>query len=106
VLELTGISQPVSSSGFIFVLSCGCEPAAGAVEMWESGLLLAGFPSPVERVGNSLFEFSTLSRGRHFHRAFHLVVLGAKRRSSFIGARFFVLGQNLPSPPKILRQSG
>jgi len=47
-------------------------PAAGAVEMWESGVfVLAGFPSPVERVGNSflLFEFSTLSTGRHFHGA-------------------------------------
>ncbi len=29
----------------------------------------AGFPSPVERVGNSFWEFSTLSRGRHFHGA-------------------------------------
>jgi len=29
----------------------------------------AGFPSPVERVGNLFFEFSTLSTGRHFHGA-------------------------------------
>jgi hypothetical protein len=43
---------------------------------WECGnpalLFYAGFPSPVERVENSLwvFEFSTLSTGRHFHGAF------------------------------------
>jgi hypothetical protein len=29
----------------------------------------AGFPSPVGRVGNLFFEFSTLSTGRHFHGA-------------------------------------
>src|SRR5712691_8701242 len=29
--------------------------------MWKSGaFVFAGFPSPVERVGNSVFEFSTL----------------------------------------------
>ena len=32
-------------------------------------LPFAGFPSPVERVGNSLWEFSALSMGRHFHGA-------------------------------------
>jgi hypothetical protein len=32
-------------------------------------LPLAGFPSPVGSVGNSFFEFSTLSTGRHFHSA-------------------------------------
>src|SRR5437870_10809133 len=29
--------------------------------------VLAGFPSAVERGGNSVFEFSPLSRARHFH---------------------------------------
>jgi hypothetical protein len=77
VRELTGVGQVEFSLGFMFVLLCGYEPAAGAVEMWKSGVLFAGFPSPVERVGNSLLEFSTLSTGRHFHRAFHGVVFGA-----------------------------
>src|SRR5438874_8938074 len=60
--------------------------------MWKSGTLFAGFPRPVERVGNSLclFEFSTLSRGRHFHGAIHLVILGAKRRwLLFLAAALF-----------------
>jgi len=37
--------------------------------LWKCGnpAFFAGFPSPVERVGNSLLEFSTLSTGRHFH---------------------------------------
>src|SRR5438874_7147808 len=50
------------------------KPVVGAVEMWKSGPPFAGFPSPVERVENSLwvFEFSTLSTGRHFHGAFPL----------------------------------
>src|SRR5947207_10172347 len=50
------------------------KPVVGAVEMWKSGPPFAGFPSPVERVENSLWflEFSTLSTGRHFHGAFHL----------------------------------
>jgi hypothetical protein len=51
---------------------------------WKCGnpasLFFAGFPSPVERVGNSLFEFSTLSTGRHFHGAVSVGVLGAQRR--------------------------
>src|SRR5215831_17306168 len=49
--------------------------AAGAVGMWESGVLaFAGFPSAEGNVGNSLlfFEFSTLSSARHFHSAWAL----------------------------------
>ena len=73
-----------------FSSSLRIGPAAGAVGMWKSGTLFAGFPSPVERVGNSPFEFSRLSRGRHFHRAFPLVLLGAKRRrSQFLAAALF-----------------
>src|SRR5437667_12043750 len=67
------------------------KPVVGAVEMWKSGPPFAGFPSPVERVENSLwvFEFSTLSTGRHFHGAFPLVVLGAKRRGLRLLAALF-----------------
>src|SRR5207245_2906627 len=46
--------------------------AAGAVGMWESGVLfLAGFPSAEGSVGNSswFLEFSTLSSAPHFHSA-------------------------------------
>ena len=51
----------------------------------------------MERVENSLwlFEFSTLSTGRHFHGALHLVVLGAKRRRA---VRPLPPGFSRPSP--------
>src|SRR5579872_3672565 len=75
----------------------------------------AGFPSPVERVGNSLWllEFSTLSTGRHFHGVRQRVVLGAQRRGpapvaawllcSFAG--LFSLAINIrPLPTKCLCQ--
>ncbi|MGH9448706.1 MAG: hypothetical protein ACRD3O_23775, partial [Terriglobia bacterium] len=70
--------------------------------MWESGVLFDGFPSPVERVGNAPLEFSTLSTGRHFHGAFHFVLLGAPRRrgrvhrgfGSFFPEIFSRSGQN------------
>ena len=72
VLEAPANGQLELGFGFMFCLLPFYRLAAGAVEMWESGVfVLAGFPSPVERVGNSLelFEFSTLSTGRHFHGA-------------------------------------
>jgi hypothetical protein len=72
-------------------------------------LLFAGFPSPVERGENSLlvFEFSTLSTGRHFHGAFRLGVFGAQRRgpgarrrraSPLLRQPFFLLGPNRTLP--------
>jgi hypothetical protein len=77
---MTGKGQLEFGFGFIFgsFLVDMNPPSA----RWECGnpALGAGFPSPVGRVGNSLFEFSTLSTGRHFHGAFHLLVLGAQRR--------------------------
>ena len=67
VIESVNWNSVFSSSFLIsFLIN---KPAAGAVEMWESGCPCAGFPSPVERVGNSFWEFSTLSTGRHFHGA-------------------------------------
>jgi hypothetical protein len=47
--------------------------------MWKSSGN-AGFPSSVERVENSLWEFSALSTRRHFHGALQLDVLKAKGR--------------------------
>ena len=81
---------------------------------WKCGnpafWFLAGFPRPVERVGNSLGEFSRISTGRHFHRAVHLAVLGAKRRpgsvhcggcSCFLWGFFFRVWPKSPlSSPK------
>jgi hypothetical protein len=58
VLELTEVSQLEFVFGFIFVLPEGYRAAAGAVEMWQSGVFVfAGFPSPVERAENSLLGF-------------------------------------------------
>ena len=54
----------------------------------------------MERVGNSLFEFSTLSTGRHFHRAFDFVVFGAQRRSHRRLISFFLFGLFFRSGPK------
>jgi hypothetical protein len=73
VREVTVIGQLefCPDANWVFLPSL-YRPAAGAVEMWESGaLFLAGFPSPVGSVGNSslLLEFCTLSTGRHFHGA-------------------------------------
>ncbi len=76
---------------------------------WKCGnpalWFLAGFPSPVERVGNSLgfFEFSWLSTGRHFHGVFRLVVLGAQRRGPCARRRLaslFLLRPFFRSRPK------
>jgi hypothetical protein len=70
VLEVTEIGQLELS--FLFIFSCLLSPLytrrrrCGNVGI---RLLGAGFPSPVERVGNSPFEFSKLSTGRHFHGA-------------------------------------
>jgi len=47
------------------------SPAAGAVEMWESGALFAGFPSAVGAGGKVRFggwDFSTGSHGAPFPR--------------------------------------
>ena len=70
VLEVTGIGQ--LGFGFLFIFSYllahkyARRRRCGNVEIRPS---FAGFPSPVERVGNSFWEFSTLSTGRHFHGA-------------------------------------
>ena len=88
---MTDIGQLESGCTFIFVLVDVSPPPA----RWKCGnpafLFLAGFPSPVERVGNSLFEFSTLSTGRHFHGAWDLVVLGAQRRGACARGRLAAL---------------
>jgi len=47
----------------------------------------AGFPSPVERVGNSLFEFSMLSHGVAFPPR-PLGAFGAQRRGLFLATPF------------------
>jgi hypothetical protein len=91
LLELTAIGQLEFVSGFI---SCSLsEDIDPPPARWKCGnpALFAGFPSPVERVGNSLFEFSTLSTGRHFHGAFPLGVLGAQRRGPCAGRRLGAL---------------
>jgi hypothetical protein len=93
----------VSVSLLSFLADVNPSPAR-----WKCGnpalLFLAGFPSPVERVENSVFfEFSTLSTGRHFHGALHLVVLGAQRRRQCVHRRlgsFFLLGSFFRSWPK------
>jgi hypothetical protein len=51
--------------------------------MWESGaLVFRRISKPGGKSGKLAlpFEFSTLSRGRHFHGALPRVVLGAQRR--------------------------
>jgi hypothetical protein len=96
----------VWTSLFSFGLDIDPSPAR-----WKCGnpasLFLAGFPSPVESVGNSLWflEFSRLSTGRHFHGAFHGFVLGAQRRRkqpASQGSSFLSPGQNLRFPHRYL----
>ena len=70
VLEVTGIGQ--LEFGFLFIFSDHLfSNQARRRRGGNVGIRLscAGFPSPVERVGNSFWEFSTLSTGRHFHGA-------------------------------------
>jgi len=73
VREVTVIGQLEFCSGIIslsfFLLLTTRRRRGGNVEIRV--FVFAGFPSPVEGVGNSslLLEFSTLSTGRHFHRA-------------------------------------
>ena len=77
MLEVIGIGQPEFGFGFIFfVLLLDMSLAAGAVEMWKSGAFCR-ISKPGGKSGNSLFEFSTLSTGRHFHGALPLGFLGA-----------------------------
>jgi hypothetical protein len=70
VLEVTGIGQLEFGFLFIFSFLLPHEHArrrrCGNVGIRPLG---AGFPSPAERMGNSFWEFSTLSTGRHFHSA-------------------------------------
>ncbi len=67
----------------------GGVPAAGAVEMWESGAW-GRISKPGGKGGKlAFFEFSRLSTGRHFHGAFHLVVLGAQGRGLLVPAALF-----------------
>jgi len=58
VLELTEIRQLEFVFGFIFALPKDMEPPPAR---WKCGnpapLVFAGFPSPVERVENSLLGF-------------------------------------------------
>ena len=70
--------------------------------LWKCGnpALFAGFPSPVERVENSLwfFEFSTLSTGRHFHSDLLTVPCRSGRREGAPpeDAGFLLLAQRRP----------
>jgi hypothetical protein len=104
VLEVTGIGQLKFNFGSIFFSCCWCEPAVGAVEMWKSGDL-GRISKPGGKSGKLAlaFEFSTLSMGRHFHGAFHRVVLGAQRRRGCLHRRlscFFLFGSFFRCGPK------
>src|SRR5436190_21514206 len=60
--------------------------------MWKSGALVLGrISKPGGKSGKLalVFEFSTLPTGRHFHGAFHLLVLGAPRRGLLLPAALF-----------------
>src|ERR1019366_710068 len=70
VLEVTGFGQ--LEFGFFFIFACFLsDESSPPPARWKCGnpASLAGFPSPVGRVGNWFFEFSTLSTRRHFHGA-------------------------------------
>ena len=56
-------------SSFFLAPFLRIEPAAGAVEMWESGRPLPDFQARWKEWETRLVEFSTLSTGRHFHGA-------------------------------------
>jgi hypothetical protein len=80
VLELTEISQLEFVFGFIFVLPKDIEPPPAR---WKCGnpasLFLPDFQARWKEWKTRfwVFEFSTLSTGRHFHGALHPAVLGA-----------------------------
>jgi len=85
VLEVTGIGQREFGFGCIFspffLEDKTRRRRGGNVEI---RLVLAGFPSPVGRVGNSLgfLGFPRFPRGVISTALVHLLILGAKRRVS------------------------
>src|SRR2546428_9573163 len=87
VLEVTGIGQVEFGCGSIF-FSCWLSENPSPAR-WKCGnpAAFCRISKPGGKSGKLawVFEFSTLSTGRHFHGAFPLVVLGAQRR----GLRFF-----------------